>query len=48
MVLVAGEVLVEDGRPTRVDMEAVCTEAETAARELWGDEGKRYWERVPG
>jgi 5-methylthioadenosine/S-adenosylhomocysteine deaminase len=44
MVIVEGEVLVEDGLPTRVDMETVCAEAETAARELWGDEGKRYWE----
>ncbi|MDM0090509.1 MULTISPECIES: amidohydrolase family protein [unclassified Variovorax] len=44
MVVVAGEVLVEDGRPTKVDMEAVCAEAETASRALWGDEGRRYWE----
>lgn len=44
MVVVAGEVLVEDGRPTKVDMEAVCAEAEAAARALWGDEGRRYWE----
>jgi len=43
MVLVAGDVLVEDGRPTRVDMDAVCAEAESAARELWGAEGKTYW-----
>jgi 5-methylthioadenosine/S-adenosylhomocysteine deaminase len=42
-VLVDGEILVEDGRPTRVDMEAVCREAEQAARELWGDVGRRYW-----
>jgi 5-methylthioadenosine/S-adenosylhomocysteine deaminase len=44
MVVVAGDVLVEDGQPTKVDMNTVCSEAETAARELWGDEGKRYWE----
>jgi 5-methylthioadenosine/S-adenosylhomocysteine deaminase len=43
MVIVDGEVLVEDGRPTRADMDAVCAEAEAAARELWGAEGKRYW-----
>jgi 5-methylthioadenosine/S-adenosylhomocysteine deaminase len=43
MVLVEGEVLVEDGRPTRVDMDAVCAEAEAAARELWGAEGRQYW-----
>jgi len=42
-VLVDGELLVEDGRPTRVDMERVCADAETAARALWGDVGKRYW-----
>jgi 5-methylthioadenosine/S-adenosylhomocysteine deaminase len=44
MVIVDGEILVEDGRPTRADMDAVCAEAEAAARELWGAEGKRYWE----
>jgi 5-methylthioadenosine/S-adenosylhomocysteine deaminase len=44
MVIVDGEVLVEDGRPTRADMDAVCAEAEAAARELWGAEGQRYWE----
>ena len=44
IVVVAGEVLVEDGRPTKVDMEAVCAEAEAASRALWGDEGRRYWE----
>jgi 5-methylthioadenosine/S-adenosylhomocysteine deaminase len=48
MVMVAGDILVEDGLPTRVDMATVGAEAETAARELWGDEGVRYWERVPG
>ena len=44
MVIVDGEVIVEDGRPTRVDMEAVCAEGEQAARELWGAVGRRYWE----
>ncbi|WP_343592359.1 amidohydrolase family protein [Paracidovorax wautersii] len=43
MVLVDGEILVEHGRPTRVDMDAVCAEAEAAARELWGAEGRFYW-----
>lgn len=43
MVLVEGEVLVEDGLSTRVDMEAVCADAEAASRALWGAEGKRYW-----
>ena len=42
MVLVQGEVLVEDGRPTRVDMDEVCAQAEQASRELWGAEGKPY------
>ena len=44
MVLVDGEVLVEGGRPTRVDMDTVCREAEQAARELWGDVGRNYWQ----
>ena len=44
MVLVAGEVLVEDGRPTRVDLDEICAEAEQASRELWGAEGKPYWQ----
>jgi len=44
MVIVDGEVLVEEGVPTRVDMEAVCRDAERAARELWGGAGRRYWE----
>ncbi|MBX9827211.1 MAG: amidohydrolase family protein [Xanthobacteraceae bacterium] len=43
MVIVDGEVLVENGRPTRVDMDEVCREAEQAARELWSDAGRRYW-----
>ena len=42
MVMVDGEVLVEDGRPTRVDMELVCREAEQAARALWRDAGRPY------
>jgi 5-methylthioadenosine/S-adenosylhomocysteine deaminase len=44
MVLVDGEMLVEDGRPTQVDMEQVCREAEQAARALWGDVGRSYWQ----
>jgi 5-methylthioadenosine/S-adenosylhomocysteine deaminase len=44
MVVVDGEILVEGGRPTRVDMEEVCLEAEQVARELWGDVGWSYWE----
>jgi 5-methylthioadenosine/S-adenosylhomocysteine deaminase len=43
MVMVEGEILVEDGRPTRVDMDDVCPQAEAAARESWGREGRRYW-----
>lgn len=43
MVMVDGEILVEDGRPTRVDMETICAEAEAACQQLWGAEGKRYW-----
>lgn len=43
MVVVDGEILVEDGRPTRVDMETVCREGEQAARQLWGDVGRHYW-----
>lgn len=43
MVVVEGDIVVEDGRPTRVDLEQVCQEAEQAAQELWGAEGKRYW-----
>lgn len=48
MVVVDGEILVEDGRPTRVDMNELCREAERAARELWGDVGRRYWEHLDG
>jgi 5-methylthioadenosine/S-adenosylhomocysteine deaminase len=44
MVLVDGEVLVENSRPTRVDLEEVCVRAEEACRELWGAEGKTYWQ----
>jgi 5-methylthioadenosine/S-adenosylhomocysteine deaminase len=43
-VVVDGELLVKDGQPTRVDMAEVCAEAETAARQLWGDAGRPYWE----
>ena len=43
MVLVDGEILVEDGRPTRVDMDVICREAEKAAREVWSDVGRQYW-----
>ena len=43
MVIVDGDIVVENALPTRVDMERVCLEAEKAARELWGAEGKRYW-----
>jgi 5-methylthioadenosine/S-adenosylhomocysteine deaminase len=45
MVIVDGEILVEDGQPTRVDTADICREAEQAARELWGGVGRRYWER---
>lgn len=41
-VLVDGELLVEDARPTRVDLDQVCAEAEAAARPLWGAVGKPY------
>jgi 5-methylthioadenosine/S-adenosylhomocysteine deaminase len=41
-VLVDGELLVQDGQPTRVDLQAVCAEAEAAARALWGAVGKPY------
>ncbi|MFC5519939.1 hypothetical protein [Polaromonas jejuensis] len=37
------EILVEHGRPTRGHMESVCVEAEAAARELWGNEGRHDW-----
>jgi 5-methylthioadenosine/S-adenosylhomocysteine deaminase len=41
-VLVDGELLVEDGRPMRVDLDEVCAQAEAAARQLWGAVGKPY------
>ncbi|WP_232353284.1 amidohydrolase family protein [Cupriavidus oxalaticus] len=44
MVVVDGEILVEGGLPTRVDMDEVCREAEQACRELWADVGRAYWE----
>jgi len=43
MVLVAGEILVEDGQHTKVDRDQICVEAEQTCRELWGSEGKNYW-----
>jgi len=43
MVLVAGEIVVEDGQPTKVDMDRICVEAEQTCRALWGAEGKNYW-----
>ena len=43
MVIVDGEIVVEQGRPTKVDMEQVCAEAETACRQLWQAQGKQYW-----
>jgi len=48
MVIVDGEILVEGGRPTRVDMDEVCREGEQAARELWAGVGRRYWEHRGG
>ena len=42
MVMVDGEILVEDGRPTRVDMDLICREAEQAAGDLWRDAGRPY------
>ena len=43
VVAVDGELLVRDGRPTRVDLDEVCAQAEQASRELWGGVGKHYW-----
>lgn len=43
MVLVAGEILVEDSLPTKVDLQRICREAESAARQVWGDVGRPYW-----
>ena len=40
--MVDGEILVEDGRPTRVDMDLICREAEQAAGDLWRDAGRPY------
>jgi 5-methylthioadenosine/S-adenosylhomocysteine deaminase len=34
-VLVEGEVVVRDGRPTRVDMDAICRDGARAAAALW-------------
>ena len=41
-VLVDGELVVEDGRPTRVDLDTICAEAEAAALALWTAAGKPY------
>jgi len=46
LVAVDGEVLVRDGRPTRVDPDEICVQAEQAARALWGAAGRRYWDRA--
>ena len=42
-VVVAGEFIVRDGMPTRVDMDQIVRSAEKASRELWGAEGVQYW-----
>jgi len=42
MVLVDDEVLVDGGRPTRVDMDEVLADAERAARRLWADAGRPH------
>lgn len=47
MVIIDGEVVVENGRPTRVDMQEVCAEAEAACRQLWQAHGKTYWQPQP-
>lgn len=43
MVIIDGDIVVENGRPTHVDMETVCQEAEMACRQLWQGHGKQYW-----
>lgn len=43
MVIIDGEIVVENGRPTRVDMEQVCLEAERACQQLWQRHDKQYW-----
>ncbi len=43
MVVVDGEILVEDGQPTRVDADRICAAAESACRDLWGSVGREYW-----
>jgi 5-methylthioadenosine/S-adenosylhomocysteine deaminase len=43
IVIVEGHIVVENGRPTCVDMEDVCAKAEKACRELWEGEGRAYW-----
>jgi len=42
MVLVDGEIVVEHGRPTRVDMDQVVADAERAAGRLWAAAGRPY------
>ncbi|ABE36648.1 amidohydrolase family protein [Paraburkholderia xenovorans LB400] len=37
MVMVNGSILVEGGRPTRVDMDEICAEAEQVCEALWRD-----------
>jgi len=44
MVMIGGEIVVEDGRPTKVDVDEICREAEIVSREVWGDVGRSYWQ----
>ncbi|WP_112323755.1 amidohydrolase family protein [Oceanibium sediminis] len=44
LVMVVGDILIEDGRPTKVDAEEICREAEAVSRQVWGDVGRCYWE----
>lgn len=41
-VFVDGEQLVADGRPTRVDLDAVCAEARAVCRDLWSAAGRPF------
>ncbi len=43
MVMIAGEFTVEDSQPNKVDADEICREAESVAREIWGDVGRQYW-----
>jgi 5-methylthioadenosine/S-adenosylhomocysteine deaminase len=43
MVMIGGKFVVEDGKPTKVDIDEICHEAEVVSRELWGDVGRHYW-----